>query len=94
MTTTAITLNVGEHEFDFVLDAPVVSKYVNSLTQSNKVAPGNNLLMNTVKPEQKDLLKPFLANPMMVMQLSGALLEEYSPTVEITVKKREATLSA
>jgi hypothetical protein len=30
----------------------------------------------------------------MVMQLAGALLEEYGPKVEVIVKKRSATLSA
>lgn len=91
---TDITLEVGDHEFTFTLTPADVTKYFNALTQTNKVAPGNNLLMNTVKQEEKATLKPLLANPVMVMQLAGALLEEYGPKVEVLVKKRSATLSA
>ncbi|MNO02687.1 hypothetical protein D3C81_2231630 [compost metagenome] len=50
--------------------------------------------MNTVAPAQKDDLKPLLANPMTLLQIAGALVEEYAPTVEVTVKKRSATLNA
>jgi len=89
-----ITLEVGENEFTFNLTPADVTKYFNALTQTNKVAPGNNLLMNTVQQEQKAVLKPLLGNPVMVMQLAGALLEEYAPNVEVIVKKRSSTLSA
>ncbi len=89
-----ITLEVGENEFTFDLTPADVTKYFNALTQTNKVAPGHNLLMNTVKQEEKATLKPVLANPVMVMQLAGALLEEYAPSVEVIVKKRSSTLSA
>ncbi|WDG79991.1 putative phage tail assembly chaperone [Pseudomonas chlororaphis] len=88
---TEITLTVGNDDFDFVVDPAVMTKYINSLTPANKVAPGNNLLVNTVVPAQKDKLKPLLGNPMTVLQIAGALVEEYAPTVEVTVKKRSAT---
>lgn len=91
---TEITLEVGEQEFTFNLTAADVTKYFNALTQTNKVAPGNNLLMTTVMQEQKTVLKPLLGNPVMVMQLAGALLEEYGPKVEVLVKKHSSTLSA
>lgn len=89
-----IILEVGENEFTFNLTPADVTKYFNALTQTNKVAPGNNLLMNTVKQEEKATLKSILANPVMVMQIAGALLEEYAPNVEVVVKKRSNTLSA
>jgi hypothetical protein len=89
-----ITLEVGEQEFTFNLTPQDVTKYFNALTQTNKVAPGNNLLMTTVKQEQRATLKPLLGNPVMVMQLAGTLLEEYAPNVEVIVKKRSSTLSA
>lgn len=78
---TEITLEIGDQEFTFNLTPADVTKYFNALTQTNKVAPGNNLLMTTVLQEQKAVLKPLLANPVMVMQLAGALLEEYAPTL-------------
>ena len=86
-----ITLEVGEAEFTFDLTPQDVTKYFNALTQTNKVAPANNLLVSTVKQEQRVTLKPLLANPVLVMQLAGTLLEEYSPDVEIAVKKPSNT---
>lgn len=91
---TEITLEVGENEFTFNLTPADVTKYFNALTQTNKVAPGNNLLMTTVLQDQKTVLKPLLGNPVMVMQLAGALLEEYAPNVEVIVKKRSSTRNA
>ena len=88
-----ITLTVGDNEFAFALDSADVTKYFNSVTQTSKVAPAANLLSNTVHQEQRATLKPLLKNPVLVLQLAGALLEEYAPDVEITVKKPSATLS-
>ncbi|AMW86426.1 MULTISPECIES: putative phage tail assembly chaperone [Pseudomonas] len=86
-----ITLEVGDKEFTFELTPQDVTKYFNAVTQTNKVAPANNLLVNTVKQEERASLKPMLGNPVLVMQLAGALLEEYSPDVEVTVKKPSTT---
>lgn len=89
-----ITLEVGKDEFVFHLTPADVTKYFNATTNSNKVAPANNLLVNTVQQDQRAALKPLLGNPITVMELAGALLEEYSPNVEIVVKKSSATLTA
>lgn len=92
--TRDITLEVGDKEFTFTLTPQDVTKYFNSLTQNNKVAPANNLLVNTVKQEERARLKELLGNPVMVMQLAGALVEEYGPDVEVIVKKPSSTLNA
>lgn len=92
--TRDITLEVGDKEFTFTLTPQDVTKYFNSLTQNNKVAPANNLLVNTVKQEERATLKGLLGNPVMVMQLAGALVEEYGPDVEVIVKKPSSTLNA
>ncbi|MCL8302184.1 putative phage tail assembly chaperone [Pseudomonas mosselii] len=89
-----ITLELGEQEFTFTLTPADVTKYFNSMTQNNKVAPANNLLVTTVDQEQRATLKPLLGNPVMVMQLAGALMEEYAPNVDVIVKKSSSTLSA
>ena len=89
-----ITLEVGDKEFTFTVTPQDATKYFNSLTQTSKVAPANNLLMNTVKQEERATLKELLANPVLIMQLAGALLEEYAPDVEIIVKKHSTMLSA
>lgn len=89
-----ITLEIGDREFTFHLTPQDVTKYFNSTTNNNKVAPANNLLVSTVKQEERATLKPLLANPVTVMELAGALLEEYSPDIDIIVKKSSATLTA
>ena len=88
-----ITLTVGETDFTFTLTAQDMTKYFNALSPTNKVAPGHNLLTTTVQADQKEALRPLLANPVLTMQLAGTLLEEYSPDVEVTVKKPSAALS-
>ena len=89
-----ITLEVGGKEFTFTLTPQDVTKYFNAMTANNKVAPSHNLLSNTVVADQRADLRTLLANPVMTMQIAGALLEEYAPDVEIIVKKHSTTLSA
>ena len=89
--TRDITLEVGDKEFTFALTPQDVTKYFNAVTQTNKVSPANNLLVTTVKQEERASLKAQLGNPVLVMQLAGALLEEYGPDVEVTVKKPSTT---
>lgn len=89
-----ITLEVGDKEFTFTLTPQDVTKYFNGMTANNKVAPSHNLLSNTVAADQRTDLRSLLANPVMTMQIAGALLEEYAPDVEIIVKKPSTTLSA
>lgn len=82
-----ITLELGDQEFDFTLTSADVTKYLNSITQTSKVAPSHNLLVQTVKQEQLASLRPHLKNPMLAIELAGTLLEEYSPDISVTVKK-------
>ena len=89
-----ITLEIGDRDFTFSLTPQDVTMYVYSTTNNNKLAPANNLLVSTVKQEERASLKPLLANPVTVMELAGALLEEYSPDLDIIVKKSSATLTA
>ena len=89
-----ITLEMGNLELTFHLTPQDVTKYFNATTQANKVAPAHNLLMSTIKPEGKDDLKALLENPVTTMTIAGALLEEYSPNLDIIVKKSSATLTA
>jgi hypothetical protein len=88
-----IALEIADKEFTFTLSAQDVTKYFNAVTQNNKVAPSHNLLTTTVKQEQLATLRPLLANPMLTMKVAGALLEEYAPDVEVTVKKPSPALN-
>ena len=89
-----ITLEVGAKEFAFTLSPQDVTKYFNAMTANNKVAPSFNLLSSTVLPAQKADLRLLMENPVLTMQIAGALLEEYAPDVEIIVKKPSSTLIA
>lgn len=89
-----ITLEIGEQDFTFSLVPQDVAKYFNAVTPNNKVAPSNNLLTTTVLSEHLPALRPLLKNPMLTMQLAGTLLDEYSPDVEIVVKKPSTVLTA
>ncbi|MDP9518546.1 MULTISPECIES: putative phage tail assembly chaperone [Pseudomonas] len=89
-----ITLELGDKEFSFALSPQDVTKYFNAMTATNKVAPSFNLLSTTVKQEQRAELRELLANPVMTMQIAGALLGEYAPDVEIIVKKPSTTPTA
>ena len=93
-TNRTITLEVKEQEFEFSLTPEDVTKYFNGTTQANKVAPAHNLLMRTVKQEQKAALKPFLENPVYTMNLASALVDEYAPDLGVIVKKSTSTLTA
>lgn len=89
-----IDLSIGDADFTFAVDAPDVTKYFNAMTPTNKVAPAHNLLVNTVQADQREALRDLLGNPVLTMQVAGALLEEYAPDVEVAVKKPSGTLSA
>ena len=89
-----ITLEVGEKEFTFSVTPQDVTKYFNAMTANNKVSPSHNLLINTGLHAERDELRKMLLNPVMTMQISSALLEEYAPDIEVIVKKPSSTLSA
>ena len=89
-----ITLEISGQDFTFNLTPQDVTKYFNAVTANNKVAPSHNLLVQTVQQEQLATLKAHLVNPVITMKIASTLLEEYAPDVEVTVKKRSATLSA
>ncbi|MCM2317947.1 MAG: putative phage tail assembly chaperone [Pseudomonas sp.] len=82
-----IVLTIGAADFAFTLTAQDVTKYFNAMTPSNKVAPAHNLLVTTVQADQKAALRELLGNPVLTIQVAGALIQEYSPDVEVTVKK-------
>ena len=89
-----ITLEVGDKEFTFSVTPQDVTKYFNAMTANNKVSPSHNLLINTGLHAERDELRKVLLNPVMTMQISSALLEEYAPDIEVIVKKPSTTLSA
>lgn len=82
----ALVFNVGRDDYN---------KYINAVTQKDKVAPSHNFLIQTVEPASLDDLKKVLAdNPGAEVQLAGAILEDYTPDLGIVVKKSSGELTA
>ncbi|MCL1123302.1 putative phage tail assembly chaperone [Shewanella surugensis] len=82
-----ITLEVNDSEFSFDVDITSYNKYINTNNPQNKVQPATNFLLSVVKKEHRKSLKEFLTLPGASMYLVGAIVEEYQPEFNITVKK-------
>jgi len=88
MKEQVVTLNVGTEELAFQPTEVEYNDYMNELMPDNKVAPAHNFLFNCVTEESKDALRSITnANPSAAVQLTAAVMAEYAPQLEITVKK-------
>jgi len=84
----SIILLVGASELAFDVTTNDHNDYINGLMPDNKVAPAHNLLMRTVKPEHKEQLKKLIeGNPGAPVQMASAVMAEFAPVLEISVKK-------
>lgn len=89
-----LTATVGATDIEFDIGRDDYNKYINSVTQNNKIAPSHNFLMSTVNEKQKAALREILEQtPGSEVQLAGAILEEYTPDLGIVVKKSSSALS-
>ena len=87
-----LTVTLGDTDIRFDIGRDDYNKYINSITQNNKVAPSHNFLMATVDETQKAALREFLEQtPGGEVQLAGALLEAYTPDLSFVVKKSSAS---
>lgn len=90
-----LTVTVGEVDISFDIGRDDYNRYINTVTQANKVAPSHNFLMTTVDEKQKAALRDFLdKTPGGEVQLAGALLEAYTPDLSFIVKKSSASVTA
>lgn len=89
-----LTVTVGATDIEFDIGRDDYNKYINSVTQNNKIAPSHNFLMSTVNEKQKAALREILEQtPGSEVQLAGAILEEYTPDLGIVVKKSSSAQS-
>jgi hypothetical protein len=89
-----LTADVCGKTLSFRIGRADYNKYINSVTQKDKVAPSHNFLMQTVTPESAaDLKKILEENPGADVQLASAVLEEYTPDLGIVVKKSSSAQS-
>ena len=82
-----ITLTVNDISLNFTVTLASYNKYINEITPFNKVAPARNFLMRTVDADCKDALREMVDQPGVGVQIAAAVLEEYTPDVQITVGK-------
>ncbi|WP_035075179.1 putative phage tail assembly chaperone [Maridesulfovibrio zosterae] len=82
-----INVKVQDKKFDFDVELTVYNQYINEMMPNNKVTPAHNFLMRSIIPEHKDELAEMLKIPSASLQIAAAVVEEYTPDLEITVGK-------
>lgn len=84
-TGKKIGLTIGDDELRFNVSLSAYNNCLNSMTESNKVAPSFNFAMATVHPEDKEKLMVWLDQG-LATDIAGHLMTEFRPKVQITVK--------
>ncbi|PAJ72263.1 hypothetical protein CJF42_22170 [Pseudoalteromonas sp. NBT06-2] len=82
-----IELEVGDQEFEFNVNLTAYNKFLNGSSQGVKTQGAHNFLMAVVSDKHKTALKAFLQQPGAPLHLVGAVIEEYQPEFNISVKK-------
>lgn len=85
----AITLTIAGTDFTFNVTAQDHSNFVDATARRESIsAAAHNFVVRTIAPEQKDELKALLEkSPGAAVQITSLLGEEFSPVLEIAVKK-------
>lgn len=87
-------IEAGGKEFKFTVNRDSYNKYVNAISQKEKVAPSHNFLMMTVDEKQKADLREVLAqNPGAEVEIAGGIYEAYTPDIGLVVKKSSSVQS-
>ncbi|MEN3159590.1 putative phage tail assembly chaperone [Alkalimonas sp. NCh-2] len=84
-----ITLTVGKTDFLFNVTVQDHSDYIDAAARGSSItAASHNFTMRTIDTAQKDEFKKLLDEcPGAELQIAAALKSEFSPVLEITVKK-------
>jgi|GEM_PF-675683 len=82
-----VELEVNDVELAFNLNVTAYNKYQNSTSMVNKVQPATNFLMAVVDDESKAELKKIIKAPGAALHIAAAVVDEYQPEFNITVKK-------
>lgn len=85
----AIILTIADTDFTFNVTAQDHNTFVDSAARRESItASAHNFVMRTINPEQKEDLKALLEkSPGAAVQIASELGAEFSPVLEITVKK-------
>ena len=84
-----IVLTIGQAEFAFNVTVQDNSDFADATARGASVtASAHNFLMRTIEPEQKEEFKKLLeSSPGAELQIASHLKVEFSPVLEIAVKK-------
>ncbi|ALS32772.1 hypothetical protein PTRA_a1581 [Pseudoalteromonas translucida KMM 520] len=84
-----ITLTIAGTDFKFNMTVQDHSDFVDSVARGGSMtAASHNMVMRTIGDEQKEELKKVLeSSPGSELQIASMLKTEFSPVLEITVKK-------
>ncbi len=82
-----ITLTVNGTDLVFTVNNTAYDQYMNELQPGNKVAPCRNFLFRVVHPDSKEALKGILEKPGAALQLTGHLVQDFAPELEVLVGK-------
>lgn len=88
MSATKIDMEVNGIEVGFNVTPADFNAFINEMQPTNKVAPAHNFLTRTVDPASQENLKEIMQLPGAGLELAGAVVEQYKPSVNITVGKR------
>ncbi|ENP8308523.1 hypothetical protein ACEH97_001869 [Vibrio alginolyticus] len=84
-----IVLTIGDDlELNFAPTEAEYSDYMGEVAKGEIVNSAHNFLMNTVTDESKDAFRDLTkGNPGAALQIVGEVLKEYTPKLQIKVKK-------
>lgn len=84
-----IILTIGTVDFAFNVTAQDHNDFVDAAARGGSMtAAANNFVVRVIDPEQKEEFKKLLQNsPGAELQIASALKVEFSPVLEIAVKK-------
>ncbi|HCE3234800.1 TPA: putative phage tail assembly chaperone [Vibrio parahaemolyticus] len=83
-----IVLVIGGSDMAFVPTQADYNDYMNEVAQGEIVNAAHNFLMNTVAEESKEAFRELTnENPSAAVQVVNEVLKEYTPKLQIKVKK-------
>ncbi len=87
MKSKTICLQMGEKELTFTVTLDDYNQCVNALQVDNKISPMHNFLVSTSADEASKSAVKQAFEDALTSDLFGAVIKEFKPNVEITVKK-------
>lgn len=90
MNKRTIELEINDTDVAFTVDLAAHNAFLNGITATNKVQPAHNFVMQCCHEEHKPFLRELLGGPAgggIAIGIAGQLDSEYSPQVQISVKK-------